>query len=104
MASRSASATPTSLGLDDPVIEVKLTPNRPDCLGVRGIARDLAAAGLGTLKPRRRSTGVEGSFDCPIDIKLEFRQGDARRLPVLRRPLHQRRQERPVARPGCSSG
>ena len=35
----------------DPVIEIGITPNRPDCLGVRGIARDLAAAGLGTLKP-----------------------------------------------------
>ena len=38
-------------GLTDPVIEVAVTPNRPDCMGVRGIARDLAAAGLGTLKP-----------------------------------------------------
>jgi phenylalanyl-tRNA synthetase beta chain len=39
------------LGLDDPVIEIAITPNRGDCLGVRGIARDLAAAGLGRLKP-----------------------------------------------------
>ena len=39
-----------ALGLDDPMIEIGITPNRPDCLGVRGIARDLAAAGLGTLK------------------------------------------------------
>jgi len=38
-------------GLDDPVIDVAITPNRQDCMGVRGIARDLAAAGLGTLKP-----------------------------------------------------
>lgn len=38
-------------GLGDPVIEVSVTPNRQDCMGVRGIARDLAAAGLGTLKP-----------------------------------------------------
>ena len=38
-------------GLDDPVIDVSITPNRQDCMGVRGIARDLAAAGLGTLKP-----------------------------------------------------
>ncbi len=37
-------------GLNDPVIEIKLTPNRPDCAGVRGIARDLAAAGFGKLK------------------------------------------------------
>jgi len=60
------------VGLGDPVIEVKLTPNRPDCTGVRGIARDLAAAGLGTLKPERKVAGVEGDYDCPVDIKLEF--------------------------------
>jgi len=40
-----------ALGLNDPVIEIAVTPNRADCLSVRGIARDLAAAGLGTLKP-----------------------------------------------------
>lgn len=39
------------LGLDDPMLDVKITANRADCLGVRGIARDLAAAGLGRLKP-----------------------------------------------------
>ncbi|MFZ3482666.1 phenylalanine--tRNA ligase subunit beta [Sphingomonas sp. 3-13AW] len=38
-------------GLDDPVIDISITPNRQDCMGVRGIARDLAAAGLGTLRP-----------------------------------------------------
>ncbi|WP_375397462.1 phenylalanine--tRNA ligase subunit beta [uncultured Sphingomonas sp.] len=42
---------PDYAGLKDPVIEVGITPNRQDCMGVRGIARDLAAAGLGTLKP-----------------------------------------------------
>ncbi len=41
------------MGLDDPVVEIGLTPNRGDCAGIRGIARDLAAAGLGTLKPSR---------------------------------------------------
>ena len=40
-----------ALGQTDPMIEIGITPNRPDCLGVRGIARDLAAAGLGTLRP-----------------------------------------------------
>jgi phenylalanyl-tRNA synthetase beta chain len=60
------------MGLSDPVLDVKLTPNRPDCTGVRGIARDLAAAGLGKLKPERKVTGVEGDYDCPIDIRLEF--------------------------------
>src|SRR5688572_25274971 len=59
-------------GLVDPVLDVKLTPNRPDCTGVRGIARDLAAAGLGKLKPERKLSGVEGDYDCPIDIRLEF--------------------------------
>lgn len=38
-------------GLDDPIIDVAITPNRQDCMGVRGIARDLAAAGIGRLKP-----------------------------------------------------
>ena len=42
-------------GLDDAVIDINLTPNRPDCTGVNGIARDLAAADLGTLKDARRS-------------------------------------------------
>ena len=60
------------MGFADPVIEVKLTPNRPDCTGVRGIARDLAAAGLGKLKPERAPSDVEGSFKCPIEIELEF--------------------------------
>ena len=60
------------MGLADPVIDVKLTPNRPDCTGVRGIARDLAAAGMGKLKPEKKITGVEGDYDCPVDIELEF--------------------------------
>lgn len=64
------------LGLSDPVIEIKLTPNRPDCTGVRGVARDLAAAGLGTLKPGRPTADVEGAFDCPIDIRLDFPGGN----------------------------
>ncbi|MCW3835093.1 phenylalanine--tRNA ligase subunit beta [Sphingomonas canadensis] len=44
-------AFPDYAGLNDPVIDVAITPNRQDCMGVRGIARDLAAAGLGTLRP-----------------------------------------------------
>ena len=46
-------------GLDDPVIEINLTPNRADCTSVHGIARDLAAADMGELKeaPPRRSKG-----------------------------------------------
>lgn len=72
-----------AIGLDDPVIEVKLTPNRPDCTGVRGIARDLAAAGLGTLKPMSKLDGVEGKSANPIDIKLEFTPETASACPVF---------------------
>ncbi len=54
-----------ALELDDPVIEIKVTPNRGDCLGVQGIARDLAAAGLGTLKPVD-TTGIAGAYSSPI--------------------------------------
>jgi phenylalanyl-tRNA synthetase beta chain len=58
-------------GLDEPVIEIGLTPNRPDCTGVYGIARDLAAAGLGKLKERSNEQ-VRGSFPCPVDVTLDF--------------------------------
>ena len=54
------------LGIGDPVIDIELTPNRPDCTGVRGIARDLAAAGLGTLKPFEAAAPVDGSYDSPV--------------------------------------
>ncbi len=54
-----------ALGLDDAVIEIKVTPNRGDCLGVHGIARDLAAAGLGTLKPVKADK-IAGSYASPI--------------------------------------
>lgn len=58
------------LGLNDPVIEIAITPNRPDCLGVRGIARDLAAAGLGTLKDAPvPDIAVKG--DCPIALSVD---------------------------------
>jgi phenylalanyl-tRNA synthetase beta chain len=55
------------------VIDFEVTPNRPDWLGVRGIARDLAAAGLGTLKPDPAET-VPGTFPCPVEIRVD---GDA---------------------------
>ena len=89
--------------LDDPVIDVAITPNRQDCMGVRGIARDLAAAGLGTLKPLKEvvsqtvraelvealplfseakdgpSTGSGraggGSFACPVEIRTDDPEG-----------------------------
>lgn len=54
----------------DPVIEVSITPNRAECLGVRGIARDLAAAGLGTLKPLNIEK-TDAKFANPIKISVE---------------------------------
>jgi phenylalanyl-tRNA synthetase beta chain len=58
-------------GLDDPVIEIAITPNRGDALSVRGIARDLAAAGIGHLRPWLAGT-VEGRFDSPVRWNNEF--------------------------------
>jgi phenylalanyl-tRNA synthetase beta chain len=57
--------------LDDPVLEIKLTPNRADCTGVHGIARDLAAAGLGKLKEVVIAP-VKGTGVCPCSVKLDF--------------------------------
>ena len=54
----------------DPVIEIAITPNRPDALGVRGIARDLAARGLGKLKKRDVDV-AEGQFACPISVSID---------------------------------
>jgi phenylalanyl-tRNA synthetase beta chain len=61
-------------GLDDAVLDVSVTPNRQDCMGVRGIACDLAAAGLGTLKPLNVPV-IEGSFDNPVEIRIEDPEG-----------------------------
>ncbi len=57
-------------GLDDPVIEINLTPNRPDCTGVYGIARDLAAAGLGKLKDGAVAP-AKGKGECPVKVTIE---------------------------------
>ncbi len=56
-------------GLNDPVIDIAITPNRPDALGVRGIARDLAARGLGVLKPLP-VVPVAGQSPCPIRVQI----------------------------------
>jgi len=58
-------------GLDDPMIEINLTPNRGDCTGVHGIARDLAAAGMGKLETAA-ITPVKGQFPCPVKVTLDF--------------------------------
>ncbi len=71
------------MGLDDPVIEIKITPNRPDCLGVRGIARDLAAAGLGKLKKEDEGFAGEGKFASAVKIALNFDSGTENACPVF---------------------
>ncbi|MEL7047814.1 MAG: phenylalanine--tRNA ligase subunit beta [Pseudomonadota bacterium] len=73
-----------AMGLNDPVFDVALTPNRPDCTGVRGIARDLAAAGLGRLKPARDvGDDVDGETPCPIPIDLKFDPDSLDACPVF---------------------
>jgi len=66
----------------DPVIEISITPNRADCLGVRGVARDLAASGLGKLKPLDASP-VKGSFQSPITVSLDFPAEAANACPLF---------------------
>lgn len=58
----------------DPVFDVAITPNRPDCMGVYGIARDLAAAGLGKLKPIAVQA-VPGSYPCPVEVRTDDPEG-----------------------------
>ncbi|WP_455474213.1 phenylalanine--tRNA ligase subunit beta [Bartonella sp. B30(2025)] len=60
-------------GLDDPVIDIGLTPNRSDCTGVRGIARDLAATGIGRLK-ELSVPQFATSFETPVNVALDFSQ------------------------------
>ncbi len=61
---------PAYAGLDDPVIDIAVTPNRGDALAVRGVARDLAAAGLGTLRPWQ-PVPVAGRFASPIAWRIQ---------------------------------
>jgi phenylalanyl-tRNA synthetase beta chain len=69
-------------GLDDPVFDVAVTPNRPDALGVYGIARDLAAKSMGRLKPLD-TTAVAGAFDSPIGVELRFKEPDNKPCPLF---------------------
>ena len=68
--------------LDEPVIQIGLTPNRPDCASVHGIARDLAAAGLGTLK-NDSVAPVNGFGACPVAVALDFAPGDEKLCPMF---------------------
>ena len=58
----------------DPVFDVAITPNRPDCMGVHGIARDLAAAGLGVLTPIE-AAAVAGGYPCPVEVRTDDPEG-----------------------------
>ena len=69
-------------GMDDPVVDVALTPNRPDAAGVHGIARDLAALGLGRLKDEPPAA-VEGRFPQPVGVALDFAAGDEALCPAF---------------------
>jgi len=69
-------------GLDDPVIEINLTPNRPDAAGVHGVARDLAAAGLGVLK-EKEILPVAGKFPCPVGVSLDVAEGETHLAPFF---------------------
>ncbi|MCB1993517.1 MAG: phenylalanine--tRNA ligase subunit beta, partial [Geminicoccaceae bacterium] len=78
-----AVGTPASeaLGIEGPVFEVSLTPDRADCFGINGIARELAAAGLGQLR-RRDFTPVPGQGRGPA-IRLDFSAADAHACPLF---------------------
>jgi phenylalanyl-tRNA synthetase beta chain len=71
-----------ALGLDDAMIYVKVTANRPDALGVRGIARDLAAKGLGLLKPLDAGV-IRGTLASPIGVNLRFDDADTAACPLF---------------------
>jgi phenylalanyl-tRNA synthetase beta chain len=81
-AAKVGSPAAKALGLDDAVFNVAITPNRPDCLGVRGIARDLAAAGLGKLK-KDSLKPVKGGYPNQIPVELEFDRETAGACPIF---------------------
>ena len=69
-------------GLDDPVLDIAVTPDRGDCFSVRGIARDLVAAGLGVMKPLDTSPH-RGTYESPLDIVLRFEPGTEDACPAF---------------------
>ena len=64
-------SAPADGGLSDPVIDIDLTPNRPDCTGVSGIARDLRRDRHRHLK-NKSPKPVKGTFPCPVKVTLDF--------------------------------
>ncbi len=71
-----------ALGMTDAVLDVSLTPNRGDCAGIRGMARDLAAAGLGVLK-LLDTAPVKGTFASPVKWRRDFPDGTGDACPVV---------------------
>ena len=71
-----------ALGLDDAVIDVAITPNRGDCTSVYGIARDLAAAGLGGMK-RNPTSPVAGRFRSPVGVSIDLPQNLQSACPIF---------------------
>ncbi len=70
------------LGANDPVIEFEVTPNRPDTNGVAGVARDLAAAGIGRLITKKPEA-ITGEYPCPQAIRLDFLNGAENACPMF---------------------
>ena len=70
------------LGLDDPLIDLDLTPNRPDCFGVRGLARDLAAAGIGSFASQTPPS-ITATQPCPISVVLDFAEDSPPPCPLF---------------------
>ena len=68
--------------LDDPIFEIAITPNRGDCLSVRGISRDLAAAGIGKLKNIKKYFH-NGKFESPIKWKRDFNKKNSFLCPAV---------------------
>ena len=93
---RSASPIREWAQLGDPLIEINLTPNRQDCTGVHGIARDLSAADMGKFKDPGIKQ-IKGEFPCPVKVTVE----DANIVPGLCAAAGARRQERPL--PGMAA-
>lgn len=69
-------------GLNDPIIDFEVTPNRPDTNGVNGVARDLAAAGLGTLTTPE-PMAISGEYPCPQKVELRFDASTQNACPVF---------------------
>ena len=76
------SSAAEALGLTDIIIDIAITPNRGDCLGIYGIARDLAAAGIGFLKPLEIPE-IIGAFESPIKVNLDFNDSDKDACPIF---------------------